>query len=88
MPCLSAPSISLPAGLSLLLPSLPTITLPGVPSLLCCTLPAVPTPTIVLPLGLIPGIAVILQPVLAVIMAVIDLLNSLLDLIQVSCPLE
>lgn len=91
MPCLAAPKIPAPPGLDLLLPALPTI--PQIPTIglnLCCDLPEleINVPGLPISLGTIPGIAVILQPVMAVVMAAIDLINTYLDQVQIDCPLE
>lgn len=90
-PCLSAPKVPAPGGLSLLLPTLSlSPSLPGVG--LCCTFepPPVPGSPFVIPLGLlIPGgAAVLIQGAMGVIMSAIDQLNALLDQITASCPLE
>lgn len=90
MPCVAAPTLPLPPGLDALLPVL-VLSPPPAPGLnFCCTfeVPPIPGTPIILPLGSVPGMAVILQPVLTVIMAIIDLLNALLDELQFSCPLD
>lgn len=90
MPCLAAPKIPPPPGLSLLLPDL-VLTPPTLGITFCCTLelPPIPGTPFIIPLGLIaPAIALILQPVIGAVMAAIDQLNALLDQLQFSCPLE
>ncbi len=88
MPCVAAPSVPLP-DLSLLLPEL-DLSPPTLGITFCCKFetPPVPGTPIILSIGLLPGIAVVLQPVMAVIMIAIDLLNALLDELQFACPLE
>lgn len=89
MSCVSAPQLGIPSGLDFFLPTLSlSAALPG--ANLCCNFepPPIPGSPFILPLGLIPGIAVVLQPLMAVIMPIIDLLNALLDELQFSCPLE
>ena len=94
MPCIAAPHVSL-ADIGLSLPSitLPTPRLPGELSL-CCTVQLPPLPTylvnqvIALAVSLIPGLGKILQPVLAVLMKAIAVINSILDLITFKCPLN
>ena len=90
MACIAAPKIPYPPGLSALLPPL-VLTVPPAGIKFCCTFetPPIPGTPIVLPLGAIaPGIALILQPYVTVIMAAIDQINTLLDQVQASCPLE
>lgn len=90
MPCLAAPKLPYPTvALSLLLPTL-TFSPPAIGVSFCCQLETPPIPgfPIIIPLGLISGIAVILQPAMALIMTAIDLLNSILDQISVDCPLD
>ncbi len=91
MACLSAPKIPPPPGLSLLLPPL-ALAIPSFTLNLCCTFetPQPPGFPIILPLGLLipAGAAVLIQAAMAAIMAAIDKLNSLLDELQFSCPLE
>jgi hypothetical protein len=91
MPCIAAPKVPYPPGLSLLLP---TIAIPS-PSLgikLCCTFktPAIPGFPIILPLGQIlpSGAAQAIQAVQAVIVQAVDQLNALLDQLTFDCPLE
>ncbi len=93
MACLSAPHISLAdLGLSLPAIALPPIPLPGVS--LCCTLQLPPIPTylinqlIALAMSLIPGLGKVLQPVLAILMQAIGIINGILDQITFSCPLD
>ena len=93
MTCLNAPNISL-ASLGLSLPTivLPPIPLPGIS--LCCTFQLPPIPTylinqaIALVTSLIPGLGKVLQPVLAILMKAIAVINSVLDLITFACPLN
>ena len=89
MPCIAAPKIPYPPGLSALLPTL-SLSVPSFAVKLCCTFetPPIPGTPIVVPLGSITAIALILQPVVTVVMAAIDQLNTLLDQVQASCPLE
>lgn len=90
MPCIALPTIDFsPPGLSILLPDI-AITLPTLGLSLCCdisiTIP--PLPSIILPLGAIPGLAVLLQPILQLIQTVIKTLNMILSQIAMECPLE
>ncbi len=93
MACISAPHVGLP-DLFITLPTiaLPPIPLPGLN--LCCTLQLPPIPTylvnaiIALAMSLIPGLGKVMQPVLAALMKAIDFMNSILDQITFSCPLN
>lgn len=93
MACIDAPHVSLAdLGLSLPTITLPPVQLPGVS--LCCTAQLPPIPTylvnqvIALAMSLIPGLGKILQPVLAILMRVIAVINGILDQITFSCPLN
>jgi hypothetical protein len=91
MPCLKAPRIPTPdLAISILLPDL-GFSPPDLTASFCCTVETPPIPgfPIVLPLGAIPGIAVILGPLTTAIMTAIDELNSLLDEIPpLDCPFD
>lgn len=92
MPCINAPNVSL-ASLGL---SLPTIALPPIQLGLtvCCTFQLPPLPTylvnqaLVLVTSLLPAIGKLLQPVLAILMKAIAIMNAILDQITFSCPLN
>ena len=90
MACITAPSLPRPPGLDLLLPTLELS--PPQPSgaNLCCNFepPPIPGGPLILPLGLIPGASVLLQPVMTVIMTAVDTLNAMLDELQFSCPMD
>ncbi len=93
MACIAAPHIGLPdLGLSLPTIALPPIPLPGIS--LCCTLQLPPIPTyiinaaIALIISLIPGLGKVLQPVLALLMKAIAIINGILDQLTFSCPLN
>lgn len=90
MACLSVPALPYP-NLSLFLPTL-SLSVPTFGLNLCCTFETPPIPgfPIILPVG---AILALLGPagdaVIATILAVVDLLNALLDQIPpVSCPLD
>jgi len=93
MPCINVPHIGL-SDLGLALPSiaLPPIQLPGIS--LCCTFQLPPIPTylinavIALAISLIPGLGKVLQPVLAILMKAIAVINAILDQITFKCPLN
>ncbi len=88
MPCIALPAIDFsPPGLDILLPDL-VLPIPTIGLSLCCTIALPPLPPIIIPFGTIPGIAVILQPLIAVIQTAIKTLNIILSQIQMSCPLE
>lgn len=90
MPCINLPTIDFsPPGLSLLLPDI-VIPIPTPGLSLCCDISITrpPIPPIILPLGPIPGIAVILQPLIAAIQLIIKTLNLILSQIPTACPLE
>ncbi len=93
MPCISVPNVSLPdLGISLPTIALPPIPLPGLS--LCCTVQLPPIPTylvnqiIALAISAIPGLGKVLQPVLAILMKALAIINSILDQITFSCPLN
>lgn len=93
MPCISVPHVGLP-DLGISLPSivLPDVPLPGIT--VCCTLQLPPIPmyiinaVIALAISLIPGLGKILQPVLALLMKAIAIINAVLDRITFKCPLN
>lgn len=92
MPCINAPNVSL-ASLGL---SLPTIALPPIQIGIgvCCTFQLPPIPTylvnqaIAIVTSLIPALGKVLQPVLAILMKAIAVMNAILDQITMSCPLN
>ncbi len=92
MACLAAPHVSF-ADLGL---TLPTITLPSpqIGITICCSVQLPPIPTylvnqlIALAMSLIPGLGKVLQPVLAILMQAIGIINGILDQITFSCPLN
>ncbi len=90
MPCIALPTIDFsPPGLSILLPTL-SFTPPTLGLSLCCNISIMtpPLPPIILPLGAIPGLAILLQPILQLIQTVIKTLNMILSQIAMECPLE
>jgi hypothetical protein len=91
MPCLAAPRLPPPPGLSLLLPTL-VIPSPSVGITFCCklTTPNVPGFPLVIPLGLLipAGGAVAMAAVVAVINEAVDQVNALLDQLSFECPLD
>lgn len=93
MPCINAPNVTLASlGLSLPTIALPPVRLPGLA--VCCTFQLPPIPTylvnqaIALVTSLIPGLGKVLQPVLAILMKAIAVMNAILDLVTFSCPLN
>lgn len=89
MACIAAPKLPPPPGLDLLLPDLALD--PSLPTVeLCCRFepPPIPGSPFIIPLSEIPGVGVILAPVMATIMEAIDTLNAMLDELQFECPLE
>ncbi len=93
MPCISVPHVGLPdLGITLPTIALPPIPLPGIT--LCCSFQLPPIPTylvnavIALAMSLIPGLGKVLQPVLAILMKAIAVINGILDQITFSCPLN
>lgn len=90
MPCLAAPRLpNVSVALAILLPTL-SFSAPSLGVNFCCALETPPIPgfPIVLPLGVITGVALILAPVMNAIMIAIDRVNELLDSLTVSCPLD
>lgn len=93
MPCLAAPRLPYPPGLSILLPTL-SFSLPGLGIAFCCAFETPPIPgfPIVLPLGAIfaaLGAASALDAVIATIDSIVDLINSLIDQIPAAnCPFD
>lgn len=93
MSCIEVPHIGLPdLGLTLPPIALPPIVLPGFN--LCCTLQLPPIPTylinqaIAIIISLIPGLGKVLQPVLALLMKALAIINGILDQITFECPLN
>lgn len=92
MSCLAVPHI----GLGDIGISLPSITLPTlqVGVTLCCTLqlppinPYIVNQLIATAIALIPGLGKVLQPILALLMKAINIINIALDLITFDCPLD
>ena len=92
MPCINAPNVSL-ASIGI---SLPTIKVPSpvIGLTLCCTVQTPQLPTyfvnavIALLVSLVPSLGKVLQPLLAILMKAIAIINTALDLITFSCPLN
>ncbi len=86
MACIKAPTVT-PPDLSVLLPDLAVDIHPPHAGLsVCCEL-SVTIPVSISGIASIPGVAAILAPVNAVILAAVDEINELLDSLQVDCPL-
>ena len=93
MACISVPHVSFDdLGITLPAIELPPLPTPGVK--LCCTAQLPPIPTyllnqaIALAMSLIPSLGKVLQPVLAILMQAIGIINGILDQITFSCPLN
>ncbi len=88
MPCFKLPEIDFsPPGLDFFLPDL-VLPIPTFGLSLCCTIALPPIPALILPIGAIPGIGLILQPLIVAMQLLIKALNLILSQIQMSCPLE
>lgn len=93
MSCVNVPHVGL-GDIGLSLPPI-SLGLPSVTLGLCCKFS---TPTLVNMatvnlaianvFALVPGLSTVLQPVMAIIAAYIDIVNGLLDQITFSCPLN